>query len=349
MLPSPLPFGERTRPSGQAASPLPSEEAASPLPSEEAASPLRSGGALSVMATLSLGPPDNELHCQEEFSLTLPFHKQENADFSDEDEEESPPEQIPPENELPDKQSSSGLLDSRLATESKDANVSALDSVRDVACVRPLDSSPTAVRGPLESRGKSDKSWQKQPSKRREDESQVSAQLFDLVALVLMSHCEHLDRVWLASSVKIHRPAISLRDYCARISLYLKCEPACVVMALIYLERRLHGGRVILHSGSVHRLLLTALVLAEKFGQDTLFEQRHYASIGGVRTQELCFLELEFLHELRFDLLVTSRDYLARVDELVGARSLPIHVHHPKPDLVDDHPYFKRQKCLVSV
>lgn len=54
----------------------------------------------------------------------------------------------------------------------------------------------------------------------------------------------------------------------------------------------------------VFRLTLTGLVIAIKFNEDLFYQNKVYADIGGITTQELAYLEKEFLKMIGFDLLV---------------------------------------------
>lgn len=75
------------------------------------------------------------------------------------------------------------------------------------------------------------------------------------------------------------KPGISVRAYMARIARFAGCSPACYVVAYVYLDR-LAGQRPLdgdaaeapavvgVDSYSVHRLLITAVMVAAKFMDD---------------------------------------------------------------------------------
>lgn len=54
----------------------------------------------------------------------------------------------------------------------------------------------------------------------------------------------------------------------------------------------------------MHKLLFVALVLAAKYFDDFHYSNKAYASIGGVKLQELNDLELDFLQSLRWKMNV---------------------------------------------
>ncbi|PWZ19180.1 Cyclin-P3-1 [Zea mays] len=65
-------------------------------------------------------------------------------------------------------------------------------------------------------------------------------------------------------------PELSIKLYAERIFKYAKCSPSCFVLALIYMERYLQQPNIYMTSFSVHRLLITSVVVAAKFIDDAL-------------------------------------------------------------------------------
>eukprot|EP00179_Madagascaria_erythrocladioides_P003308 CAMPEP_0198314836 /NCGR_PEP_ID=MMETSP1450-20131203/5327_1 /TAXON_ID=753684 ORGANISM="Madagascaria erythrocladiodes, Strain CCMP3234" /NCGR_SAMPLE_ID=MMETSP1450 /ASSEMBLY_ACC=CAM_ASM_001115 /LENGTH=227 /DNA_ID=CAMNT_0044017917 /DNA_START=72 /DNA_END=755 /DNA_ORIENTATION=- len=91
-------------------------------------------------------------------------------------------------------------------------------------------------------------------------------------------------------------PAISLEDYLVRLMRYTCCSPVCFVSALLCLESAGETNAALrVDSLNAHRLLLTTVMIAAKFWDDTFFASSYYARVGGVPTSELNALELEFL------------------------------------------------------
>ena len=72
------------------------------------------------------------------------------------------------------------------------------------------------------------------------------------------------------------KPEIGVRRYAERIYRYAGCSPACFVVAYAYLDRLALGdddeeggaGVVAVDSYSVHRLLITSVMVAAKFMDD---------------------------------------------------------------------------------
>ena len=105
----------------------------------------------------------------------------------------------------------------------------------------------------------------------------------------------------------VHRPNISIRDYLARIQKYAGCTTESFVLCLVYIDRIIQKNKnYAISSLNVHRLLITAVMLAAKFSEDTYYNNAYYAKIGGVPCEELNKLELEFLFLVNFSLNVTA-------------------------------------------
>lgn len=89
-------------------------------------------------------------------------------------------------------------------------------------------------------------------------------------------------------------PGITIRKYVERLVNYMRCTPECFVFALAYARRAVDLGFP-LHLRSVHRLLLTACVVAAKTRDDHYYAMVYYAQVGGVTTGDLNSMELRFL------------------------------------------------------
>jgi hypothetical protein len=113
-------------------------------------------------------------------------------------------------------------------------------------------------------------------------------------------------------------PAISVRDYLARIHKYASCSAECFVLALVYVDRLHQLQGVALSPLNVHRVLLTSVVLAAKFFDDHYFNNAYYAKVGGVPGAEMNELELEFLLLVNFSLHVPCETFARYYNELAN-------------------------------
>ncbi|XP_048538308.1 cyclin-P4-1-like [Triticum urartu] len=121
------------------------------------------------------------------------------------------------------------------------------------------------------------------------------------------------------------KPEIGVRRYAERIYRYAGCSPACFVVAYAYLDRLAAppqdddaGEAVAVDSYSVHRLLITSVMVAAKFMDDIHYNNAYFARVGGVELREMNGLELEFLFALRFRLNVTPDDFTSYCAALEG-------------------------------
>ena len=105
-------------------------------------------------------------------------------------------------------------------------------------------------------------------------------------------------------------PDISVRDYMERLYRYSKCSVECLVLALIYIDRFIQSSNIQVNSLTIHRILLTSVVLAAKTYDDNFYTNTHYARVGGIPVEELNCLEIEFLFNIGFSLYVSCEDYL---------------------------------------
>jgi len=101
-------------------------------------------------------------------------------------------------------------------------------------------------------------------------------------------------------------PSITVQNYLNRVVKYVSCSTECFIMALIYIDRIIQRNTYfIITSLNVHRLLITSIMLAMKFFEDSYYTNAYYARVGGVSCSEMNALELDFLFLIDFSLNVT--------------------------------------------
>lgn len=113
------------------------------------------------------------------------------------------------------------------------------------------------------------------------------------------------------------KPTISIHDYARMLKWSLRSNDECYISCLVYIERILerNAGFVLCHA-NVHRLLLTAMVVAVKFHDDLHSGNAFYAKMGGVSTSELAKLEVCFLTMLGWRAHVSQDEYDRYVQRL---------------------------------
>ena len=90
-----------------------------------------------------------------------------------------------------------------------------------------------------------------------------------------------------------------------RIHKYASCSNECFVLALVYIDRLIQRNNFLLTELNVHRVVITAVLLAAKFFDDAYYNNAYYAKVGGVLVSEMNGLEVDFLFRINFSLHVT--------------------------------------------
>ncbi|XP_076922485.1 cyclin-P3-1-like [Bidens hawaiensis] len=124
-------------------------------------------------------------------------------------------------------------------------------------------------------------------------------------------------------------PGLSIKDYIDRIFKYSQCSPSCFVVAQVYMDRLIQCGNVNLTSLSVHRLLITSVMLAAKFIDDAFYNNAYYAKVGGVTTAEMNRLEMKFLFGLDFRLHVSVKTFGRYCSQLEKQVSCELQIERP--------------------
>lgn len=107
----------------------------------------------------------------------------------------------------------------------------------------------------------------------------------------------------------LRAPSIPLSDYLQRIAQFSGCSTECFILMLIYIDRLVTNKDIPLDALNVHRLVITATLLAAKFFDDHYLDNAHYSAVGGLPRNEINELELEMLFLLGFNLFVTTDNY----------------------------------------
>lgn len=143
---------------------------------------------------------------------------------------------------------------------------------------------------------------------------QLSASLQDFVCSAieqLLAQCSQLsyDGPTTAFHAR-HLPTISVQAYLARIFRYAPCSAECFITSLLYIKKVLDvKGLAFLQNTTVHRLLIAAVLLSSKYLDDIYYNNKFYAKIGGISSQEMNRLELDMLFSLGFDLSVDKEQF----------------------------------------
>ena len=101
---------------------------------------------------------------------------------------------------------------------------------------------------------------------------------------------------------------ISIIDYLKRMNKHLYCSDECFIIAFIYISRI--NKKMPINLWNIHRLLITSVLLSQKYLEDITFKNEHFALIGGIQPlMEINKLEIDFLKMIEFNLYVTSQQF----------------------------------------
>lgn len=109
------------------------------------------------------------------------------------------------------------------------------------------------------------------------------------------------------------RQHFPMEFYVRRLVEYMDCSTSAYLLALVYMKRIIQSEeKLVINELSVHRLLITALVLAVKFLDDHVFSNEFYSKVGGLaNVREINQLEAGFLNIMKFQLAVDADEFLA--------------------------------------
>mmetsp|Transcript_21795 Transcript_21795/g.46001 ORF Transcript_21795/g.46001 Transcript_21795/m.46001 type:complete len:436 (+) Transcript_21795:413-1720(+) len=113
-------------------------------------------------------------------------------------------------------------------------------------------------------------------------------------------------------------PGIGVEAYLVRVHKYASCSNECFILALIYIDRLIERNNFLLTELNVHRVVITAILLAAKFFDDAYYNNAYYAKVGGVLVSELNGLEVDFLFRINFSLHVQPEVFEKYKAELVS-------------------------------
>lgn len=106
-----------------------------------------------------------------------------------------------------------------------------------------------------------------------------------------------------------------------RIQKYASCSKECFILALIYIDRLIQRNNFLLTELNVHRVVITAILLAAKFFDDAYYNNAYYAKVGGVHVAEMNNLETQFLFKIDFSLRVLPEVFEKYSAELISHSS----------------------------
>lgn len=95
-----------------------------------------------------------------------------------------------------------------------------------------------------------------------------------------------------------------------RIYYSTRCSDSCLVEAIVFVDRFIEATSFCVVSQNMHKLLLTAIMVASKFSDDTFCSNAFFAETGLVTLEEMNRMEEVFLSAIHFSLYVDERVFL---------------------------------------
>jgi hypothetical protein len=122
-----------------------------------------------------------------------------------------------------------------------------------------------------------------------------------------VKHCSpisHIDSSFYSDAI----PSISIYDYLTRIIQYTEIDETTLIIALVYIDKYLTSFPQVnvLSQHIIHKLLFTAIILAIKYNEDDIYNNKYYSEVGGVSLYELNQMEYELFVTLNCSLFVDN-------------------------------------------
>jgi hypothetical protein len=118
-----------------------------------------------------------------------------------------------------------------------------------------------------------------------------------------------------------NNPSISIKDYLERLYKYCHISTSTIILTLIYIDRLCNINKFKMTYYNIHKLILSSMVVAIKYNEDSYFSMIFYAKIGGVSKTEMIYLEFYFVTLIKFNLFVKNElfnkynDYISSKDD----------------------------------
>jgi hypothetical protein len=110
---------------------------------------------------------------------------------------------------------------------------------------------------------------------------------------------------------------ISIASYVHRICKHSSCSYETMVACLVYLDRLLKCSEIVVDFNSIHRLLITGVMLASKFMDDKHRNNKRFADVGGISVRELNKMEQEMIFAIDFNLVISPAEFNTYVDVII--------------------------------
>ena len=97
---------------------------------------------------------------------------------------------------------------------------------------------------------------------------------------------------------------MSIEDFLNKCLQYSNAESSTFIIMLIYIDRLCEINGFIINSFNVYKIIFSSLLIAIKYHEDDLFNNKYYAKIFGIKIEELNILENYFCKIINYRLFI---------------------------------------------
>ncbi|KAJ4305241.1 hypothetical protein N0V90_000772 [Kalmusia sp. IMI 367209] len=102
-------------------------------------------------------------------------------------------------------------------------------------------------------------------------------------------------------------PTVAFRRWTKQVLMTTQLGTSHILLAMLYIYRlKVTNPSVVGKPGSEYRVLTIALMLANKFLDDNTYTNRTWAEVTGIPVQEVNVMEVDFLTNMRYSLMVSE-------------------------------------------
>jgi hypothetical protein len=110
----------------------------------------------------------------------------------------------------------------------------------------------------------------------------------------------------------IESSIMSIEEYLKRLIGYLDISQNLIIISLIYIDRL----KIKFNYDNIHKLLLTSLLITNKFLEDDNINNNYWANCGGIPLNYLNKLEIKFLKKINYILYVNEEEFIKKYEEI---------------------------------
>ena len=115
--------------------------------------------------------------------------------------------------------------------------------------------------------------------------------------------------------------SLSIKKYLLRLVKYTQVESSTLIAMLIYIDRLCEINDFTINSLNIYKIIFSSLVLAIKYNEEIIFDNKFFARIGGISLSEMNFLETVYLNLINFKLYVSDEifeTYIENINETIN-------------------------------